>query len=239
MVRPEEGSDEAAVGDEQTPAGPVVALGEAVRLALREGMSRDPRVRVFGEDVADAPEDLLGELEGKGGVFGTTFGLQREFGSDRCYNTPLAEANIVGRAIGQGVRGLRPVPEVQFFDYIWTAMQQIKSEAATVRWRSAGRVVLPNGVAGTYRGVPDRRRELALSVGGLDLRPYTGPRCSNALAGGRRGRPPPDCAGQRGPRSFPGAQAPLAPAVHGEPLPGTRFPAPVRQRPDRSSGPAA
>jgi 2-oxoisovalerate dehydrogenase E1 component len=143
VVKPEESSDEAAVGDEQTPAGPVVALGEAVRLALREGMSRDPRVRVFGEDVADAPEDLLGELEGKGGVFGTTFGLQREFGSDRCYNTPLAEANIVGRAIGQGVRGLRPVPEVQFFDYIWTAMQQIKSEAATVRWRSAGEWYCP------------------------------------------------------------------------------------------------
>jgi 2-oxoisovalerate dehydrogenase E1 component len=146
-VSPEECSDEAALEGaaqtgradqaDQTPR-PVVALGEAVRLALREGMSRDPRVRVFGEDVADAPPELLGELEGKGGVFGTTFGLQREFGSDRCYNTPLAEANIVGRAIGQGVRGLRPVPEIQFFDYIWTAMQQIKSEAATVRWRSAG-----------------------------------------------------------------------------------------------------
>jgi 2-oxoisovalerate dehydrogenase E1 component len=137
-VPPEESSDEAAVGGPGNSEGPVVALGESVRLTLHEAMSEDVRVRVFGEDVADAPEELLGELEGKGGVFGTTFGLQRKFGSDRCYNTPLAEANIVGRAVGQAMRGLRPVPEVQFFDYIWTAMQQIKSEAATVRWRSAG-----------------------------------------------------------------------------------------------------
>ena len=151
-VRPDEYDEEAAypgraggktVGDGGPGEGPVVALGEAVRLALHEAMAGDPRVRVFGQDVADAPPDLLDELEGKGGVFGTTFGLQRKFGSDRCYNTPLAEANIVGRAIGQGMRGLRPVPEVQFFDYIWTAMQQIKSEAATVRWRSAGQWSCP------------------------------------------------------------------------------------------------
>ncbi len=158
VVAPEEASDEAARGRPGAEGAPVVALGEAIRVTLFEAMAEDPRVRVFGEDVADAPEELLGEVEGKGGVFGTTFGLQRKFGQDRCYNTPVAEANIVGRAIGQAVRGLRPVPEVQFFDYIWTAMQQIKSEAATTRWRSAGEwscpIVLRVAVGGTSLAAP-------------------------------------------------------------------------------------
>ncbi|MEX0664082.1 MAG: dehydrogenase E1 component subunit alpha/beta [Acidimicrobiia bacterium] len=123
--------------------GEVVTFGEAIRLTLLEQMARDERIRVFGEDVADGDPTALEEVPGKGGVFGITFGLQREHGVARCYNTPLAEANIVGRAIGQAIRGLRPCPEIQFFDYIWTAMQQIKTEATTIRWRSNGAFSVP------------------------------------------------------------------------------------------------
>jgi 2-oxoisovalerate dehydrogenase E1 component len=128
-----------AEGDGAAP----VALGEAVRRGLHEAMAADERIRVFGEDVADAREAVLADVEGKGGVFGTTHGLQRAFGRARCYNTPLSESNIIGRAVGQAVRGLKPVPEIQFMDYIYPAMQQVKSEAATIRWRSNGSWTCP------------------------------------------------------------------------------------------------
>src|SRR5579871_138137 len=90
------------------PAAEPVTFGEAIRLTLHEVMAADERVRVFGEDVADADPNVIDEVPGKGGVFGITFGLQRAFGEARCYNTPLAEANIIGRANGQALRGLHP-----------------------------------------------------------------------------------------------------------------------------------